>query len=120
MARRRTGTDMTRTEIILGGAALALYLLFRPGGEGAWAVVEIDGTEIARYALAADRTVTIGEGDEAWPGALQSTLRGWVGNSQTRFPPSPIPRRRGTELGTQRLLSSSRAQCRGSLLCSST
>lgn len=65
-------------------------------------------------------TVTIGEGDEAWPGALQSTLRGWVGNSQTRFPPSPIPRRRGTELGTQRLLSSSRAQCRGSLLCSST
>ena len=30
MARRRTGTDMTRTEIILGGAALALYLVVLP------------------------------------------------------------------------------------------
>ena len=30
MARRRTGTDMTRTEIILGGAALALYLAVLP------------------------------------------------------------------------------------------
>ena len=63
---------MKKSDILLAAgvllAALALYLLFRPGGEGAWAVVEIDGTEIARYALAADRTVTIGEG--------QSVLKG--------------------------------------------
>ena len=58
---------MKKSDILLAAgvllAALALYLLFRPGGEGAWAVVEIDGREIARYALAADRTVTIGEAD---------------------------------------------------------
>lgn len=58
---------MKKSDILLAAgvllAALALYLLFRPGGEGAWAVVEIDGREIARYALPADRIVTIGEAD---------------------------------------------------------
>ena len=43
--------------------AAALYILFRPGGEGAWAVVTVDGQETARYPLGEDRTVTIGDAD---------------------------------------------------------
>ena len=37
-----------------------LYLLFRPGEMGAWAVVTINGQETARYALIEDRMVTFG------------------------------------------------------------
>lgn len=44
-------------------AAAVLYLFFRPGGEGAWVVVERDGAEIARYPLSEDRTVPIGTDD---------------------------------------------------------
>lgn len=40
-----------------------LYLLFRPGGTGAWAVVAIDGRETARYSLLEDRTVKLGDED---------------------------------------------------------
>ena len=36
---------------------------FRPGGQGAWAVVTIDGEETARYSLGEDRTVRLGDGD---------------------------------------------------------
>ena len=36
-----------RSDLLLGGgvllAALALFLLFRPGGAGAWVVVTVDG-----------------------------------------------------------------------------
>lgn len=42
-------------------AALALYLLLRPGGQGAWAVVTVDGQEWGRYPLSEDRTLTIGD-----------------------------------------------------------
>ncbi len=44
-------------------AAAALWLVLRPGGEGAWAVVSVDGEISARYPLDVDRTVTIGEGN---------------------------------------------------------
>ena len=44
-------------------AAGIFYLLFRPGGQGAWAVVTVDGEELGRYALSEDRTITIGEAD---------------------------------------------------------
>ena len=44
-------------------AAAALYLLFRPGGSGAWVVVTVDGTETARYPLHEELTVTLGETD---------------------------------------------------------
>lgn len=40
-----------------------LYLLFRPGQGGAWAVVTAGGQEIARYPLSEERTVTIGGED---------------------------------------------------------
>lgn len=43
--------------------ALALYLAFRPGEAGAWAVVSVDGRETARYPLDRERTVTIGGED---------------------------------------------------------
>ena len=44
-------------------AAGVLSLLLRPGGGGAWAVVSVDGQEIARYRLDQDREETIGQGD---------------------------------------------------------
>ena len=44
-------------------AAALLYLLVRPGGDGAWVVVTLNGQEAGRYPLAQDRTVTIGEDD---------------------------------------------------------
>ncbi len=44
-------------------AAAVLYLLFRPGETGAWAVVTIDGQETARYPLSQDITVTLGDAD---------------------------------------------------------
>ena len=51
-------------DLLLAGAVLllagVLFLLFRPGGTGAWAVVTADGVETARYPLSEDRTVTLG------------------------------------------------------------
>ena len=44
-------------------AAGILYLLFRPGHTGAWAVVTSDGVETARYPLRQDITVTLGDED---------------------------------------------------------
>jgi len=41
----------------------ALYCMMRPGRYGAWAVVTVDGTEIGRYPLSQDRTITLGEND---------------------------------------------------------
>ena len=44
-------------------AAAVMYLTLRPGGQGAWAVVTVDGREVGRYPLSEDVTVTIGEED---------------------------------------------------------
>ena len=44
-------------------AAALVWLLVRPGGAGAWAVVTVDGEERARYPLDVDRTVTLGGED---------------------------------------------------------
>lgn len=54
-------------QLVLGflAAAAVLYVLFRPGGAGAWAVVSVEGAETARYPLSEDRTVTLGD-DSAW------------------------------------------------------
>lgn len=58
---------MKKSDILLAAsvllAALVLFLLFRPGEAGAWAVVELGGQEIARYPLSEDRTVAIGTSD---------------------------------------------------------
>ena len=53
--------------LVLGllAAAAVLYVLFRPGGAGAWAVVSVEGVETARYPLSEDRTVELGDGG-AW------------------------------------------------------
>lgn len=54
--------------LLIGGvllAALVLWLLLRPGGAGAWVVVEQNGAETARYPLAEDRTVTL-EGENGY------------------------------------------------------
>ena len=54
-------------DLLLGGGLLllagVLFLLFRPGGQGAWVVVTADGREVARYALDQDRTVRLGAED---------------------------------------------------------
>ena len=56
-----------RRDLLLAAGILLLagilFVLFRPGGTGAWAVVTIDGRETARYALMEDRTVTLGGED---------------------------------------------------------
>lgn len=56
-----------RYDILLTGgillAAAVLYLFFRPGDAGAWAVVSVDGKETARYALDQDIIVTLGDED---------------------------------------------------------
>lgn len=56
-----------RNDLMLAAAVLlaaaAVWLLTRPGATGAWVVVTVDGVETGRYALAEDRTVTIGEAD---------------------------------------------------------
>ena len=53
-----------KRDILLAAGILLLagilFLLFRPGGTGVWAVVIIDGQETARYPLMEDRTVTFG------------------------------------------------------------
>ena len=41
--------------------AAALWLVMRPGDPGAYAVVTVQGKEYARYPLAEDQTITIGE-----------------------------------------------------------
>lgn len=55
-----------RGDLLLAGSILLLagllFLLFRPGGQGAWAVVTADGAEVARYPLDEDRTVRLGDG----------------------------------------------------------
>ena len=51
--------DLLLIGVLLLAAALA-WLLLRPGGTGAWAVVTVDGKETARYPLDGERTVTIG------------------------------------------------------------
>lgn len=59
MKKKRLG------DLLLAGGLLLLagilFLLFRPGGQGAWAVVTADGVEVARYPLSEDRTVRLGE-----------------------------------------------------------
>lgn len=54
-----------RADLLLAGGLLllaaALYLLLRPGGAGAWAVVTADGQEVGRYPLDQERTVRLGE-----------------------------------------------------------
>ena len=61
MKKKRLG------DLVLAGSLLLLagilFLLFRPGGQGAWAVVTADGREIARYPLDGDRTVRLGDED---------------------------------------------------------
>lgn len=52
-------------DLLLAGGILllagTLFLIFRPGDHGAWAVVTRDGMEIGRYALSGEHTVAIGE-----------------------------------------------------------
>ena len=55
--------DVLFIVIILLSAAL-LWLFFRPGDEGAYAVVTLHGRETARYSLSEDLSVTLG--DEAY------------------------------------------------------
>lgn len=58
MAKKRTYDLLLAAGILL--LAGILYLFLRPGGSGAWAVVTVDGEEIARYDLSQNRTVTLG------------------------------------------------------------
>lgn len=52
-------------DLLLAGGILLLagilFLAFRPGDRGAWAVVTRDGVEIGRYALRGEQVITIGE-----------------------------------------------------------
>ena len=61
MKKKRLGDLVLAGSILL--AAGVLFLLFRPGGQGAWAVVTADGEETARYSLGEDRTVRLGSGE---------------------------------------------------------
>ena len=61
MKKKRLGDLVLAGSILL--AAGVLFLLFRPGGQGVWAVVTIDGEETARYSLSEDRTVRLGDRD---------------------------------------------------------
>lgn len=40
-----------------------LFFFLRPGGEGTYVLVTVDGQEQGRYPLSEDRTLTIGEAD---------------------------------------------------------
>lgn len=57
-----------RRDLLLAGSLLLLagilFFLFRPGGQGAWAVVTADGAVLARYPLDEDRTVRLGDGTD--------------------------------------------------------
>lgn len=61
MKKKRLG------DLLLAGSLLllagVLFLLFRPGERGAWAVVMVGGVETARYPLDQDRTIRLGEED---------------------------------------------------------
>lgn len=59
MEKKRTWDLLLAAGILL--LAGILFLAFRPGDGGAWAVVTADGTEIGRYALNSEHVVTIGE-----------------------------------------------------------
>ena len=61
MKRKLRGDLLLLCGLLL--AAAALYVLFRPGGTGAWAVVTVDGQETARYPLDQEITVTLGGAD---------------------------------------------------------
>lgn len=60
MKIRRGDLALAAGLLVLAGI---LYLLTRPGGAGAWAVVTVDGVETARYPLDRETTVTIGGED---------------------------------------------------------
>ena len=84
-----------RNDLLLAAAVLALaaavWLFFsRPGGDGAWAVVTVDGAEVGRYALDEDRTVTIGETD-------YNVLEISEGRAASRGPPAGRTPWRGRE-----------------------
>ena len=51
--------------LIVGALIVAgvFWLMTRPGGEGAFAVVSVDGEEQGRYALSEDISVTFGDAD---------------------------------------------------------
>lgn len=69
MATTRKGIPMKKLRydllLIVGVLILAalFWLVTKPGGEGAWAVVSIDGGEVGRYALSEDTAVTFGGED---------------------------------------------------------
>lgn len=44
-------------------AAGLLWWMTRPGEQGGYAVVTIDGREVGRFALSQDREITFGDGD---------------------------------------------------------
>ena len=58
--RKRRDLALAAALLVLAGL---LWLIFRPSGQGGWAVVTVDGEEIGRYALNQERTVVIGEED---------------------------------------------------------
>ena len=43
--------------------AAVFWLMTKPGGEGGWAVVAVNGEEVGRYALSEDVSLTFGEAD---------------------------------------------------------
>lgn len=57
----RTRNDLLLVLGLLLAAGICALAL-RPAGGGAWAVVEENGTEIARYSLSEDRTVRLEAG----------------------------------------------------------
>lgn len=63
--------------LLLLAAAGVLFFFLRPGGEGQYVLVTVDGREYGRYPLSEDRTITIGEEDynilEIWDGAAAVT-----------------------------------------------
>lgn len=62
---RKKEKHMKKREwLFVGGillTAVVLWVALRPGETGTWAIVTVDGQEVARYPLNEDRTVTIGE-----------------------------------------------------------
>lgn len=54
--------DLLLAALVLAAAGV-LWLFSRPGGQGAWAVVTMEGEEIGRYHLSEDLTLTLGDGD---------------------------------------------------------
>ncbi len=54
--------DILLIVVVLIAAAVFWYMT-KPGGEGAFAVVAIDGEEVGRYPLSEDTSVTFGDAD---------------------------------------------------------